>query len=202
MENAPQTREFLAQRDLKIWQMRGSGMSHSDIGKALDLSIRAVSAALSRQARKLNREAAYDYPEVMRLELERLDKLQASIWPLAQHRKITLGDGSEVVVEPDLKAVETLLKISQDRRKLLGLDAPQRLDISQDVKHTLHGATSSEAIDYRNETMSFLRLMIESRIIDEETGAAMLAGLEGETVDVEEVEDVEGMLELSPPGDD
>jgi len=190
-DETPRTREFLAQRDLKIYQLRASGMAHTDIARQLDISTRAVTAAISRQTRKLNREASYAYPEVLRLELDRLDKLQASIWPLAHHRKQKLGDGTEITVEPDLKAVETLLKISQDRRKLLGLDAPQKIDVGGDIRHTLHGVDDKKgAIDYRSESKDLIELMMESRIIDEETGKAMLENLEEDTIDVEEIEEV------------
>lgn len=62
------------------------------------------------------------YPEVLRMELERLDTLQQSIWPLTQHRKVTLPDGTETTVEPDLKAIQQVLAIMDRRAKLLGME--------------------------------------------------------------------------------
>lgn len=181
MAETANSREFIAARDLKIYQLRATGMSHADIAKALNISPKAVSAAISRQARRLNTQSSESFFEVLRLELDRLDKLQASVWPLAQHRQVTMADGSVVQMEPDLKAVETLLKISQDRRKLLGLDAAQKVtvDVAGEIKHNLHGAASTEAaIDYRSETQHMIQLMVESRIINASVGEEMLKKLE------------------------
>lgn len=200
MSETPLTREFVAQRDTRIYAMRASGMAHTDIAKNLDISVRAVTAAISRQTRKLNKEASYFYPEVLRLELDRLDKLQASVWPLAHHRKIMLDDGSEMTIEPDLKAVETLLKISQDRRKLLGMDVQKvAIDLNQDIRHTLHGQESgpSTAIDHKTETLALLRLMLEARILDPAVGEAMVRELqESGVIDVPAIEDK--VLEIPP----
>ena len=62
------------------------------------------------------------YPDVLRMELERLDNLQAAIWPLTQHRKVKMDDGTEIQVEPDLKAIQQVLLIMDRRAKLLGMD--------------------------------------------------------------------------------
>lgn len=210
MTEASLTKEFIAQRDLNIYQMRATGMSHTDIAKRLNLSTRAVSAAIQRQTRKLNREASYSYPEVLRLELDRLDKLQSSLWPLAFPRNITMADGSQVTIEPDIKAVEAILKISADRRKLLGLDVQRHVvDVSQDIKHTLHGVDSDEKskiIDYRSETQDFINLMIEARILDEDQARAAMASAgidpnEIVIVDVEEPEE-KAPLALDRPPDE
>lgn len=194
MSETPLTREFLAERDLRIWEMRSSGLSHTDIAKRFDIKLGAVSAALARQAKKLNTQAAYSYPEVIRLELDRLDDLQKTVWPLAHPRRITLDDGSTIVVEPDLKAVETLLKIFADRRKLLGLDVQKvAIDMNQDVRHTLHGAdTGQEAIDYESETRALLRHMVESRMLEAGVIDAILAQVEedNKVIDVAEVEEI------------
>jgi hypothetical protein len=56
------------------------------------------------------------------MELERLDALQQAIWPLTQHRKIRLDDGSEVSVEPDIKAIQQVLAIMDRRSRLLGME--------------------------------------------------------------------------------
>jgi hypothetical protein len=45
------------------------------------------------------------------------------VWPLTQHRKVVAPDGSEVIVEPDLRAVQQALAIMDRRSKLLGMEA-------------------------------------------------------------------------------
>lgn len=115
-------REALAERDLRIFRMKQAGVGAYEIGRRFGMTTQAVNAAVRRQLEKLNREALLAYPEVLRMELERLDALQQSIWPLTQHRKVQLDDGTEVQVEPDLKAVAEVRSIMAARAKLLGLD--------------------------------------------------------------------------------
>jgi hypothetical protein len=102
--------------------MKQAGMGTHEIARRFGMTSQAVSAAVRRQLEKLNREALLAYPEVLRMELERLDALQQSIWPLTQHRKVALDDGTEMQVEPDLKAVAEVRSIMAARAKLLGLD--------------------------------------------------------------------------------
>ena len=85
------SREFLAERDLRIFKMRQAGVPSQEIAKRFGVSTSVVGKAIQRQLEKMNREALMAYPEVLRLELERLDSLQAAIWPMTQHRRVTLA---------------------------------------------------------------------------------------------------------------
>lgn len=116
------TKEFLAERDLRIFRMRQAGVAISEIGRRFNISASSVTSAIRRQLEKLNREALMAYPEVLRMELERLDALQQAVWPLTQHRKVRMDDGTEVSVEPDLKAIQQVLAIMDRRAKLLGME--------------------------------------------------------------------------------
>ena len=126
------TREFLAERDARIFKMRQAGMSASDIAKRFGVSVTVVQKAIQRQLEKLNRETLMAYPEVLRLELERLDALQSALWPMTQHRKVKLDDGTEVQVEPDMKAIQTVLSIMKQRSQLLGMEQ-NNVNIQMDV---------------------------------------------------------------------
>ena len=119
MSDSSLTKEFLAERDLRIFQMRKSGTSVQEIAKRFGMSTRGVGYAVQRQLARLNQEALLAYPEVLRLELERLDTLQQAIWPLTQHRKVEAPDGSEVVVEPDLRAVQQVLETDAQAQALI-----------------------------------------------------------------------------------
>ena len=116
------TREFLGERDMRIFKLRQAGTSSSEIARRFGMTTSAVSKSVSRQLEKMNREALLAYPEVLRLELERLDALQQSIWPMTQHRRVTTEDGSEMSVEPDMKAIQQVLSIMDRRAKLLGME--------------------------------------------------------------------------------
>ena len=92
------------------------------------------------------------YPEVLRMELERLDALQQAIWPMTQPRKQRMDDGTEVIQEPDLKAIQQVLAIIDRRSKLLGMEQ-NNVNIQMDVglqtpiRATLAGASPKSARD-------------------------------------------------------
>jgi len=159
------TKEFLAERDFRIFKQRQAGVSTTDIARRFGVSPAVVTKAIQRQLEKLNKEAFLAYPEVLRMELERLDSLQSAIWPLTQHRKVSLDDGSEIQVEPDLKAIQTTLQIMEKRAKLLGLEQNNvnvQMDITsaQEIKATLSGNIEITAADAFNPEVE-ARLLLE-----------------------------------------
>lgn len=179
------TREFIAERDARIFQMRRSGVPVTEIAKKLGIKVGAVHAAVQRQLQKLNRDALLAYPEVLRLELERLDALQQAVWPLTQHRKVTAEDGSEVVVEPDLKAVAEVRALIAQRSKLLGMEqtnlnvmvegpAPQRAVLAEAA-----GAAHADAFDPRTEAVAMLELMARSGVLPADEVEAVLRAASG-----------------------
>lgn len=176
------TREFLAERDLRIFGMRKAGVGTAEIAKRFGISSAAVNAAVNRQLTRLNREALMAYPEVLRLELERLDALQQAIWPLTQHRKVTAPDGSELVVEPDLKAIQQVLAIMDRRSRLLGMETAQ-VAITVDTgdqapqRAVLAGAdqaAAADAFDPETEARQLLELMGASGVLPPEKVAEIL----------------------------
>lgn len=201
------TREFLAERDLRIFKMRQAGVPSNDIAKRFGVSTRVVSQAISRQLEKLNREALMAYPEVLRLELERLDALQAAIWPMTQHRRVTLDDGQEVAVEPDMKAIQQVLSIMDRRSKLLGMEQNNlsiQMDVSTNVDVPIRVAMAGEvdggpaavnAYNPEEEARQLLELMARSGVLPESDVRKMLGT--GDILDAEIVEDDE-----VPPVDD
>lgn len=192
------TKEFIAERDLKMFRMRQAGSSHAEIAKRYEISVPAVSKGISRILEKLNRDASLAYPEVLRMELERLDNLQSSVWPLTQFRRETIGD-EEIVVEPDMKAIQTALGIMDRRAKLLGMDV-QNVNLNvqgtTDVRHTLAGEDLNIAgqIDYRTESMQLLELMRKSGVLQPEVIEKVLAEVEENTSELEiiDAEPIEG----------
>lgn len=179
------TKEFLAERDSRIFKMRQAGVAISEIAKRFNISTKVVSNAVNRQLEKLNKEDGLVYLDVLRMELERLDSLQAALWPLTQHRKVTLDDGTEVQIEPDMKAVQQVLAISDRRAKLLGMDQT-RINIQAEVssataspiRATLAGQEGlkkeSFQFDPESEARKLLELMAISGVLPEETVNKML----------------------------
>ena len=177
-------RELLAERDARIFALKKAGVSSREIAKRFDMTTSAVSKAIQRQLEKLNQESKLNYVEVLRMELERLDALQASIWPMTQNRKQANPDGSEVAIEPDLKAVQQVLSVMDRRAKLLGMDrmnvnvsladAPS---VSGQIKVTLAGAEkSANEIDVHSpeeDARRLIALMTSAGILPAEELAAI-----------------------------
>jgi transposase len=193
--NKAVSREFLAERDLRIFKMRQAGVSTTEIARRFGITSSVVNRAVQRQLSRLNSEALLAYPEVLRMELERLDNLQQAIWPMTQHRKVTMDDGTEVAVEPDLKAIQQVLSIMDRRSKLLGMEQ-QTVNVNMDVrdmnpiKATLAGeASTARALsdfDAEGEARQLLEIMGSSGVLPSDTVRAILG--QGEIVDAEVVE--------------
>ena len=174
-DNLP--REFLHERDARIFALKKSGLSNQDIAKRFDMTAAAVAAATRRQLNRLNSEAFLSYPEVLRLELERLDEMQKSLWPLTQFRRETLDDGSQVTIEPDQRAVQTVLGIMDRRARLLGMNI-DRVDVAlagpqsddEGIRSSLAGAAAGKELpsgaDPKEEAMQLMELMGESGVLD------------------------------------
>jgi hypothetical protein len=192
------TREFLAERDLRIFQMRKTGMSTQEIAKRFNISNKAVNYAIQRQLSRLNSEALLAYPEVLRMELERLDALQQSVWPLTQHRKVAAPDGSEVVVEPDLRAIQQALAIMDRRAKLLGMEAVN-IHVMTDVAESSparaqladasDGPAAVDAFDPEVEARRLIELMSQAGVLPPETSRMLLAGEPPDEITDDNIED-------------
>jgi len=180
------TREFLAERDLRVFKMRQAGVSTHEIARRFEMSTSGVNQAVRRQLEKMNKEALLAYPEVLRMELERLDNLQSAIWPMTQHRKVKMDDGTEVAVEPDMKAVQQVLSIIDRRTKLLGMELSSsgtnvNIDIRSSettINATLAGAAQSpaaiDAFDPETEARQLLEIMGSSGVLPSATVMAIL----------------------------
>jgi hypothetical protein len=186
------SREFLAERDARIFKMRQAGMSAADISKRFGVTVSVVQKAIQRQLEKLNRETLMAYPEVLRLELERLDALQSALWPMTQHRKIKTDDGTEVQVEPDMKAIQTVLSIMKQRSQLLGMEQ-NNLNIQMDVtqrdviKSTIVGESEAKPLnsfDPEAEARGLLEVMARSGVISQD----MINQLLGENIVTQPIE--------------
>lgn len=172
------TREFLAERDLRIFKLRQAGVPHQEIARRFSMTTGAVGSAIRRQLEKLNGEAMLAYPEVLRMELERLDSLQQNIWPQTQHRKQTADDGSEIMLEPDLKAVDRVLSIMDRRSRLLGMERNNvsiQMDVTsggEAIRSTLTGAQQAEervsAFTPEVEAKKLIQLMTSTGVLSQD----------------------------------
>ena len=133
------------------------------------------------------------------MELERLDALQSAIWPLTQHRKQKMDDGTEVSIEPDIKAVSTVLSIIDRRAKLLGMEQTN-VNVQMDVRDAspmravlagAPGVVQAEKFDSEAEAKKLLILMSDAGIMPRETIKELLGDLPALNDGEEDIEDAD-----------
>jgi len=116
-ESTTSKRRILArEREVQAMSLRLAGAGYKRIGEALGVSTAAAYKAVKRvmdRTRKVADETAEQLREVHRA---RLEALHLANWPQAQ--KGHLGAGALVV------------KISESLRKLDGVDAPAKMDLT------------------------------------------------------------------------
>ncbi len=99
--------------------MRISGKSYRAIGDALGVSDKAAWNLIDRELARIRLENAEKRQVVIEMELARLDRMTEKLDP-----GVELGD-------PD--AIRTMLAVQARRSKLLGLDAPTQINVTQDA---------------------------------------------------------------------
>lgn len=174
-----QSKEFLQERDLRIFQAARNGVSKPVIAKQFGMTVAAVSASIKRQLTRINKEALVAAPDLIRMELERLDALMAGVWPYTQPTRLRMPDGSVEIIPPDVKFVTEARNIVKDRIKLLGLEQTNiSLTVeSEPVKSSLAGAISGELVeasDPRQEALQMLEIMRNTGIIDQKLADQIL----------------------------
>jgi hypothetical protein len=107
-------REIIAERRVKAFELRKGGASYRQIGRALEVSEKTAHGDVMTRLRALARTEETVAADVRRLELERLDTLLVAHWAAA-----TGGDE---------RATRVALSILERRARLLGLDAPAKID--------------------------------------------------------------------------
>ena len=116
------TREAAAERRVRALELRQKGNSYRAIARQLGVSEAQAHKDVHASLRALAEQEMSTAEELRALELERLDALLLIV--------------SDEVEQGNLAAVDRALRIGERRAKLLGLDAPQRMDttITLDVR--------------------------------------------------------------------
>lgn len=131
-----------AERRARAVELRRLGKTFLEIGD--DLGVTASRAYRIYQA-ALAAIPAQHLDEHRAEELQRLDYLTGKAFEVLHRHHITVSNGRVVMVEdadgastpveddaPVLQAIDRVLKISERRSKLLGLDAPVRAEVTID----------------------------------------------------------------------
>lgn len=139
--------------DIAILEYRKAGLSYRKIAEQMGCSVSTVYEAVKRAMAVVSETTAQQAKVIRDTELERLDELQVALWSKARGRPArgTPGDPNyQPAVEPDMKAVDRLLRIMERRAKLLGIDAPERFE------HTGANGGAIEVQDARAALLSKL----------------------------------------------
>ncbi len=116
----------IAQRQGQALELRASGASLRQIAERLGVSHEQIRLDIQAALSEAIKENVNNAETLRTMEVHRLDNMLLRIQPL-----INAGD---------LKAIDRGLRISEQRAKLLGLYAPQKIDHSGEV--AIKGYTS------------------------------------------------------------
>lgn len=101
----------LLEQEAKVIELRRAGLTWTTIAQQTGYS--GPSGAYKAYQRAAERLIRPNLEEHRDMELDRLDRLQAAVW--------TRAAGG------DVKAIDSVLRIIDRRARLLGLDAPQKI---------------------------------------------------------------------------
>lgn len=112
------------ERERKALAAALSGKSFDDIATEVGYSNRGTAWRAVQRALKRTIQPAAD--EYRAIELMRLDGLLLALWPRAIGSP---ASEDQEATAPDYQAIDRVLKIAERRAKLLGLDAPVKVDV-------------------------------------------------------------------------
>jgi transposase-like protein len=160
-----------AERDAQMARRRSQGASYRTVAREFGVSVSTAHEAVERALRAARAEAG---EAARQMELARLDSYIERVEQVLQSQHVTVSQGRVVrrlvgfetdengdqvldesgnrigiyedVVDdgPILQAVDRLLKLSESRRKLLGLDAAQKLETTGSISYTIHGVSDDD----------------------------------------------------------
>lgn len=139
-----------AQRDADAARMRSRGHTYQEIADQLGFSNKGTAyAAVHRAIAEVVAEPAAD---AVAFELERLDQLHQAALKVLESHHVIVNNGKVIELNgrplpddgPVLAAIDRLLRISESRRKLLGLDQPTKQQISGGVTYEVVGINPEE----------------------------------------------------------
>ena len=115
-----------AARRIDAAKLRARGLSYRDIGAKLGISYAQAFKDVKAGLKALHGDLQKRAPELARVELERLEMF--------------LDRLAVRIEEGDLDALEAWRKLSESRRKLLGVDAPEKVHVTQNIDLEIENA--------------------------------------------------------------
>lgn len=164
MPHGPGERAAIDIRRAKAVEMRIKGATWQQIADECGYADRGAACTDIRRFREETRaEAEEKLAELRALEVDRLDLLIAKAFEVLERKHLTIsggkvirmiadgevaedGEPGEALVDdgPTLAAIDRITKLSESRRKLLGLDSPVQIGGEIEVKYTVNGVSSDD----------------------------------------------------------
>src|SRR6266545_3744793 len=158
-----------ALRDARALELRAAGATYRQIADALQVSLATAHKAVDRGLDRTRREPA---ERLRQLEQERLDALQRQAVQVLRARHLVIQGGKVVLDEqgrpyvdhgPTLAAIGQLVRLSESRRRLLGADAPARVDARVDLRVAWARASDQEKADVLDADLAALQAELDRR---------------------------------------
>lgn len=132
------TNAHFADEQRACWNLRLRGLSIRQIAAQLGMSKSTVELRLRAEFEEYRQDSATMREQWIQLELERLDAAMAAVIAVLEANHLTISEGHVVRIDgqpiqdygPVLAATDRLVRISESRRKLLGLDAPTKHQVT------------------------------------------------------------------------
>lgn len=135
-------RAAIAARRTRVLAMRIEQRPYAEIAAALGISESLAQQDYKRAVEQTRAELDTTVAQARALELARLAAAEREVWQVlrashivVQHGKIVRDEDGDPVRDhmPVLAAVDRLERISQRRARLMGLDAPVKVEVSDEV---------------------------------------------------------------------
>lgn len=139
-----------AHTDAEAARLRGRGQTYRQIAAAMGWSHpQSAHDAVRRARASIVTEAA---EESIAFELDRLDEMHQAALRVLEAHHIVVSNGKVIDLGgvpledhgPVLAAIDRVVKISESRRRLLGLDQPAKTQLSGALTYQVVGVTSED----------------------------------------------------------
>lgn len=104
------------ERRLRALDLRKAGLTYQQIAKTMNLTRREANSLVTQALRELWDKSVDVTDELRQLELARYETITLKLWPR--------------VLEGQIPAIETFLRVSKARREMMGLDVPVQVDVT------------------------------------------------------------------------
>lgn len=131
-----------AERRTRAIALKVAGVPYDTIAQQLGYASRGAACTdIDRALKQRRRDLDVRSGSAVALEIERLETMERTAWAVLRRTHVVVSHGRVILDAnqqpmtddaPTLNAIDRLLKIQERRAKLLGLDAPTRVEVLTD----------------------------------------------------------------------